>query len=292
MIKWGFLKKLLSISCVGATVFTASGSTSRTIAPVCSKNFVIHRLKEKIVSGEKKVHKLHIRRTGDIPTRTYISIEDFNGQRVTLEGEEISFTEIRKTPENIVALHIAHNTKGLIEVSLIGDSANEITRFLHASGQKITIHVGPSGEFQKFNRDSHHGKGRVPYSKISYGDTQIGHSAQEVNDKYRAQGCYWWVLGHKFQDVSIRGYISPLYVNDQIMAYPLIEIAGMQLKKEGVTTGFFIPELIVATIDATSGLPQVEILEHKKDNEPRLTVIDCDPLYRKALSIDPKQIQP
>lgn len=282
MIKREFLKKLFTISYVGATIFTAIRSTAYAIAPTCSRNFVIHRLKEKTVSGERKVHKLHIRRTGDIPNRTHISIEDFNGQRVTLEGDDLSFTEIRKTPENIVAIHITSNTKGLIEVSLIGDSANEITRFLYASGPKITIHIGPSGEFQKFNRDNHNGKTRVPYSKISYGDTQIGHSEQEVNDKYRTQGCYWWVLGHKFQEVSIRGYISPMYVHDQIRAYPLIEITGMKLKKEGLTTGFFIPEIIVATIDATSGLPQVEIFEHKKDNEPRLTVIDCEPLYQNA----------
>lgn len=126
MIEWGFLKKLFTISCVGATTFTAGvfGSGSRALKPAVDKIL-------------EKAHN---------SCRTSISIEDCTGQKVVFEGDDLAFTKERKDSEKIISICVSRNDEGLVEICLPGGMGE----FFRICGRDIKIYVSFSKSFREF----------------------------------------------------------------------------------------------------------------------------------------------
>ncbi|MDE6576178.1 MAG: hypothetical protein K2L24_02145 [Opitutales bacterium] len=287
MIHSSFLKHLLTILSIGA-VFSSSGafgSSPEVEESSDEKGIVINRVSEETVLGDTKIHRFRISQDRADPRRTVIFIEDYTGQKVTLEGDDLSFTEERKGPENVKSISIAGNSEGLVEVSLVGDSENEISRFFYLSGRKIRIHVGPSGGLQRavqiesaVSKISESHESETVWAEVSDSRVEFGNNEDEVRSQYRPYKRYWWVLAHKFQTVSISGTIR--MGNFVVPTYPTIAISGVDLTREG-QAGEFFPAFVVAKIDEESGLPKVEIFKSKDASEPMLTVVDHVPVSQQ-----------
>lgn len=281
-----FLKRSLTILSVSAALSASSAFGSSTGAKESNneKGIIINRVSEETVLGNTKTHRFRICQDRTRPRHTVISIEDYTGQKVTLEGDDLFFKEERNGPENVKSISIAGNPKGLVEVSFVGDSENEISRFFYISGQQVKIHIGPSGGLQQVMQiesvvaqtsESH--KSETVWTEVSDSRIRFGNNEDEVRSKYRPYKRYWWVLAHKFQTVSISGNVR--MCSRAVPTSPTIAINGIDLTREG-QAGEFFPAFVSAKIDE-DGLLKVEIFKNENASEPMVTVVDHAPIHRQ-----------
>lgn len=243
MIYLKSLNKLITMLSMGATVCIANLSGNISTEAGMSVRFIY----TETIHGKTQKYERTITKSEQIPYETTVYLRDYTGQKVTIEGKNLSITEERKEPENIAKIRIARNDQNLIEVSLISDSDNTPHKVLYVCGWKVKICIFPAYEVERLRHSPNSGSlEQTEIYKFNIGDST-----------YQTK-------------VVIQG--KEFY--SQIQTCPTIEIYGIDLHTQEENDQL-PPATIIAQINTDNDMLEVNVQGNK--GEGILTATDYDP---------------